>query len=389
MNTLNRAQGRPELERIIRLQIKENGGIPFAEYMALCLYHSEYGYYMAPRARIGKQGDFFTSSSVHSLFGRLIARQLFQMWELLGRASFTIVEQGAGEGHLCLDILDAIAGEAPVLYRNLKYLLVEISPDNRARQQKLLAAHRERTDWCALTDVKDVEGCFLSNELIDAFPVHLVEQQAGTLKEVFVVDREGCLAEELRPPSTPEIEAYFRRLKINLEEGNRAEVNLETGRWIKQVATRLRRGFVLTIDYGYPAEELYAPLRRSGTLMCYHRHIAGEDPYRHIGCQDITTHIDFTTLQQVGEGEGLEPLFFGEQYRFLMGLGFVEALMELQAKEPDENRARSLRLVLKNLILPEGGMGETYKVLIQGKGVGKPELKCSRKIGDLPIFLPT
>lgn len=377
--------GPSELETILRRRIEERGGIPFADYMALCLYHPEHGYYMTPRARIGKQGDFFTSTSVHSLFGRLISRQLRQMWELLGRAPFTIVEQGAGEGHLGLDILDAVAEEEPEFYRHLRYLVVEVSPDNRRRQQSLLAAHRQRTTWCTLEEVGEVDGCFLSNELVDAFPVHLVEKRDGDLKEVFVAEREGRLTEELRPLSTTEIEAYFRRLGIDLAEGTRAEVNLEACRWIRQVAARLRRGFVLTIDYGYLAEELYAPFRRSGTLMCYHRHSAGEDPYRHIGSQDITAHVDFTTLQQEGEDEGLVPLFFGEQYRFLMGLGFVEALMELQEKAPDEKSARSLRLVLKNLILPEGGMGETFKVLVQGKGVGEPELACSRKIGDIPI----
>lgn len=379
---------RSELEHLIRRRIEETGGISFADYMALCLYHPEYGYYMVPRERIGKQGDFFTSSSVHSLFGGLVARQLRQMWELLGRGPFTIVEQGAGEGHLCLDILDAVAEEAPDFYRSLRYQLVEVSPDNRRRQQGLLAAHLERTEWCALEEVDAVEGCFLSNELVDAFPVHLVEQHQGALREVYVVSREGGLAEELRPLSTPELEDYFRRLKITLPEGNRAEVNLEAGRWLTQVATRLRRGFVLTIDYGYPAAELYAPFRSTGTLMCYHRHSAGEDPYRHIGNQDITAHVDFTTLQRVGEDAGLDSLYFGEQYRFLMGLGFVEALMKLQAQEQDENRARSLRLVLKNLILPEGGMGETFKVLVQGKGVGSPELDCSRRIGDIPILPP-
>jgi SAM-dependent MidA family methyltransferase len=388
MSVPDNCQSRPELEHIIRSRIEAVGGIPFAEFMGLCLYHPEYGYYMVPRERIGKRGDFYTSSSVHSLFGRLIARQLRQMWDLLGRGPFTIVEQGAGEGHLCLDILDALAEEALEFYRSLRYLLVEVSADNRARQEALLAAHRSLIEWRVLADVGEVEGCFLSNELVDAFPVHLVEQREGALREIFVVEREGRLAEEARPPSTGELEAYFQRLGLSLAEGNRAEVNLEALTWMREVATRLRRGFVLTIDYGYPAEELYAPFRSSGTLMCYHRHRAAEDPYQQLGCQDITAHVDFTTLQIVGEREGLLPLFFGEQYRFLMGLGFVEALMELQAKERDENRARALRLVLKNLILPEGGMGETFKVLVQGKAVGRPELACCRKIADIPPVPP-
>jgi len=378
---------KPELEQIIRRRIAEAGGITFAEYMGLCLYHEEYGYYMAPRTRIGKQGDFFTSSSVHFLFGRLIARQLRQMWELMGKGPFTVAEQGAGEGQLCLDILDAVRDENPDFYRSLRYRLVELSPDNRLRQREMLKAHPDRIDWCSLGDLAGMEGCFLSNELVDAFPVHLLEKHDGALREVFVVSRGEEFVEELRALSTEEIEPHFQKLGAAPVEGNRAEVNLEAANWMKQVGGLLKRGFVLTIDYGYPAEELYAPFRRQGTLMCYHRHTSSDNPYRNVGCQDITAHVDFSALRISGEKAGLDPLYFGEQYRFLMGLGFVEDLIELQAREADENRARALRLTLKNLILPEGGMGETFKVLVQGKGVGKPELMCARSIRDIHLPL--
>jgi SAM-dependent MidA family methyltransferase len=385
MNEQPHPESKPELEQIIHRRIAETGGISFAEYMGLCLYHEAYGYYMAPRARIGKQGDFFTSSSVHSLFGRLVARQLRQMWELMGKGPFTVAEQGAGEGHLCLDILQAVRDEYPEFYCDLRYRLVELSPDNRRRQREMLKAHQDRIDWCSLEELTGMEGCFLSNELVDAFPVHLVEKRDGELREVFVVTRGDEFAEELRHLSTKEIGLHFRQLGVAPVEGNRAEINLEADRWIMRVGGLLKRGFVLTIDYGYPAEELYAPFRRQGTLMCYHRHTSSDNPYRNVGCQDITAHVDFSALQIAGEKAGLVPLYFGEQYRFLMGLGFVEDLIELQARETDENRARALRLTLKNLILPEGGMGETFKVLVQGKGVGKPELICARSIKDIHL----
>jgi len=373
------------LEQLIRQRIVETGGVPFAEFMAECLYHPQHGYYMAPRNRIGREGDFYTSSSVHALFGRLIARQLRQMWEILGKGPFAVAEQGAGEGHLALDILNGVRDEAPDFYAQLRYRLVEISPDNRARQGQQLAAHRERVDWCAAEELAGMEGCVLSNELVDAFPVHLVEKRAGELQEVFVVAAGDGFAEELRAPSTPRIAEHLRWLGAAPVEGNRAEVNLQAVDWIRDVGRLLRRGFVLTIDYGYPAAELYAPWRRSGTLMCYHRHSSSDNPYQYLGCQDITAHIDFTSLQRAGEEAGLVPLWFGEQYRFLLSLGFVEALLELQAREKDENRARALRLTLKNLIMPEGGMGETFKVLVQGKGVGTPELLCARPLRALPL----
>ncbi len=381
-STLDTA-GNPRLEEIIRRRIEEKDGIPFSEFMELCLYHPEEGYYMAPGSRIGKSGDFFTSSSVHSLFGRLISRQLRQMWEILGGGLFTIAEQGAGEGHLALDILEGAAAEAPEFYRNLRYRIVEVSPEGRKRQAEVLGGHGNRVDWCELDDLEGLEGCLLSNELVDAFPVHLIENRGGELREVFVISRGEGFAEELRSPSTSEIPAYFERLGISPAEGNRAEVNLKAVRWMRQIGGVLRRGFVMTIDYGYSARDLFAPFRREGTLMCYYRHIAGENPYQRIGRQDITAHIDFTTLEKVGEKERLNPLYFGEQYRFLLGLGFLETLMEMQERETDENRARDLRLTLKNLIVPEGGMGEIFKVLIQGKAVGHPELLCGRPISEV------
>ncbi|MDW7645662.1 MAG: SAM-dependent methyltransferase [Desulfuromonadales bacterium] len=373
------------LETFLLQSIRQAGGIPFAEYMDHCLYHPQYGYYMVPRDRIGKGGDFFTSSSVHSIFGRLIAKQLHQMWDLLGGGAFAVVEQGAGEGHLCLDILDAIADDFPQFYEALTYQLVEISPDNRSRQKELLSRHLARVDWCEFADLKNIRGCFLSNELVDAFPVRVFEKHNGVLKEVYVVAGESGLGEELRPLEDSRITDYFRAVGVEPVEGNRFEVNLPAVEWMQAVAGVLEVGFVLTIDYGYPAGELYAPFRRNGTLMCYRHHQSSDNPYETPGSQDITSHIDFTALQEFGAERDLVSLFFGPQYKFLIALGFVETLLEMQAKEADEKRARALRLTLKNLIVPEGGMGETFKVLIQGKGVGEPSLLCNRSLSDIPL----
>ena len=374
-----------ELTLQLQQQIDSAAGITFAKFMEQALYHPEYGYYTADRERIGKKGDFFTSSSVHSCFGRLIARQLEQMWQLLGRGRFIIVEQGAGEGHLCLDILDALAETAPEFYACLEYRLIEISPNNRLRQEELLQHHlfSGRVTWCELADMQEIQGCFISNELLDAFPVHLIEKHAGKLREIYVVNKDGCFSEELRPLFSNSIEEYFQSVNIEPAEGNRCEVNLAAGDWMSQVAGALQRGFVLTIDYGYLAEELYAPYRHAGTLLCYHQHQTNENPYQRVGGQDITAHIDFTSLQKVGEQYNLETLYFGQQYQFLMGLGFLEMLIELESRETDPAKAQALRMNLKTLILPEGGMGESFKVLIQGKNVGCPELLCSRRISEI------
>lgn len=379
------AKEKSALYQIIEGKIQSHGDMTFADFMADCLYYPEHGYYTSHRDRIGKQGDFFTSSSVHALYGGLIALQLQEMDQLLGAEQFIVVEQGAGEGHLAKDILDALQLEAPELYSRIRYRLVEVSPDNRQRQQEQLSDHAECIDWCSEEAVEPFTGCYISNELIDAFPVHVVEKHNGQLQEVFVTCHEDEFGEVIAPLSTEELAKHFAWLGVEPCEGNRGEVNLEAVRWMHRVATKLQRGFVLTVDYGYPAEELYAPFRRNGTVMCYHKHAAKEDPYRLVGEQDITAHVDFTALQKAGSEVGLETLYFKEQYRFLMALGFVEKLIELQAQVTDPNQAQKLRMTLKNLIMPDEGMGSTFKVLVQSKGVGSPELLCSRRISDIPL----
>jgi len=374
-----------QLATLLHQQAQDAAGISFADFMAQALYHPQYGYYMVPRDRIGKSGDFFTSSSVNALFGRLVARQLAQMAELLTAETFQIVEQGAGEGHLALDILDALAEESPELYTRLTYTLVEVSQDNRQRQAKNLHAHTSKIVWSGEDEWSITSGCFLSNELVDAFPVHVVEKHSGVIQEVFVTSRDAIFIEEVREPTDPRLAEYFDWLGCSPVDGNRAEANLAAPDWMRQVGQRLEQGFVLTIDYGYPANELYAPHRRAGTLMCYHRHQADDNPYDRVGEKDITAHVDFTALQKAGSEVGLETLSFSEQYRFLMGLGFFEELVRLEAEAVDEKEARALRLTLKNLIMPEAGMGETFKVLVQGKNVGAPELLCTRAIGAIPF----
>jgi SAM-dependent MidA family methyltransferase len=228
-------------------------------------------------------------------------------------------------------------------------------------------------------------GCYLSNELVDAFPVHIVEKHDGNLLEVYVTAESGAFKEVLMDPSTEELANYLEWVGVELPEGNRAEINLAAPSWLRNVAGLLQRGFLLTIDYGYLASELYAPWRTTGTMMCYYQHTSGENPYIRIGEQDLTTHIDFSALIKAGEESGLQKLFYGDQCKFLLGLGFVDALLAAQAREKEPHHAQALRLTLKNLILPEGGMGEMFKVLIQGKDVGSQDLLCGRALRDLPL----
>jgi len=212
-------------------------------------------------------------------------------------------------------------------------------------------------------------------------PVHIVEMTGEGLKELYVGERDCELVEKLGPLSTPELADYFKKFQVVLMPGQRAEVNLFAAGWIASAAATLERGFVLTVDYGYLAEELYAPQRKDGTLICYHQHQTCEDPFDLVGQQDITTHINFSELMAAGEQAGLATVWYGEQYRFLLGTGMVEELMRLEAAATSEQERLAHRLNLKKLMLPEGGMGDTFKVLIQAKGVENPQLLCMRKWG--------
>ncbi|KAF0217910.1 MAG: hypothetical protein FD174_3173 [Geobacteraceae bacterium] len=374
------------LKDIIIKRIEAQGQITFAEYMAACLYEPGLGYYTSPGRKVGAEGDFYTSSNVHQVFGRLIAREICRMWETMDSpGSFSIVEVGAGGGRLARDILDAVLEMNPRFYEALTYRLIEAEPTLKETQRDLLSGHPAKAAWSDPEDLPEgrlsFAGCLLSNELIDSFPVHLVQMTAAGLNEVYVAAADGDFTEILGVPSTPELEQYLQRLGIRLYEEQRAEINLAALRWLESAAKALERGFIMTIDYGYPAAELYAPQRKYGTLLCYYRHTIEENPYIRVGQQDMTTHVDFTSLIQRGDELGLANVWFGEQYRFLMGAGMMDELMALEAGAASEEERLKNRLALKKLILPDGGMGDTFKVLVQAKNVADPQLLCMRGWG--------
>ena len=193
--------------------------------------------------------------------------------------------------------------------------------------------------------------------------------------------RDGELAEEAGALSDPAIAEYLQRLGIELHPGQQAEINLAGLEWLATAARALESGFILTIDYGFPAAELFAAHRKGGTLLCYHRHQVEENPYIRLGRQDITSHVDFTSLMRRGEELGLQPVWFGEQYRFLLAAGIIQEIEEIERSDVSDEEKLRLRLTLKKLIMPDGGMGDTFRVLIQSRGVAEPRLLCQRGIG--------
>ena len=351
------------LSDIIIQKIQQFGALSFRDFMEMALYHPELGYYTSSRDKIGKHGDYYTSPNLTPAFGEMLGRQLEEMWHILGEKEFTVVEMGAGTGILSSDVLSYLK-KNEALYEGFNYCIIEKSLAMREEQKKRLGG---KVKWYnSIEELSGFSGCVFSNELVDAFPVHLVVMEKE-LMEVFVDYKNGFI-ETLKPASN-ELKKYFDELGVMLPQGYRTEVNLDAIKWIKEIGASLNVGFVITIDYGYPSFELYQDYRNRGTLMCYYKHTANETPFEHIGEQDITSHVNFSALFHWGSKNGLELCGFTDQSHFLIGLGIEEYLKKLQEKEP-ENYLRKM-LPVKNLIME---MGETFKILIQKKGVERKEL---------------
>ncbi len=352
--------------------LRRSGAITFERYMALCLYHPEFGYYTQGRERTGVAGDYFTSSDLHPVFARLIARQAAEMWHAMGRPNpFTWVEMGAGRGLFASDFLGWSSGALPEFFAALEYVAVE--PGLRQRQNieaRLASAgvkHKARV-VADLEELPPVTGCFFSNELVDAFPVHVVTRTGGRLKEICVAAEGDALREKTGPISDTAVAAYVARYAHNLEEGNRVEVNLHAAAWVRTIAEKLSRGFVLTIDYGDMANNLFTPDRPRGTLLAYHGHTADEDYFTSPGETDLTAHVNFTALIDAGKTSGLKFTRFTTQEKFLLALGEANQFADAYDPGQTEMEMLSARLKLKRLISPEG-MGNIFKVLVQQRGV--------------------
>ena len=367
--------GHPDLIVTIASEIAVSGPIPFARFMELALYHPRFGYYMRPAEteRIGWAGDFYTSSYVHPLLAHALAKQAVQIDGLLGSPTpFTVVEMGPGKGLLARDFLDAIESQDEGLSRRLQYVLIERSPAMRALQQQQLQPRFDQSGRVAWLEElsslapESVVGLMFSNELPDAFPVHRIQMVGNEVLEIFVDYQDGKFVECLKPLSQPAIHEYLHRLRIELQDGYRAEINLEALTWMRNVAASLGRGLVITIDYGHTASDLYGPERSKGTFLCFYSQMASEDPYVRIGEQDMTAHVDFTSLAAVGEEAGISVTGFTNQMSFLMGLGAEDMMGRLEPESPEFRAAI-------HLLKPEG-MGRTFKVLVQHKGIEQPDL---------------
>ena len=368
--------------------------ITFAQFMEIVLYDLSFGYYSARARQIGSDGDYYTSPHLGAHFGELLAEQFFDMWQSLSQPDpFSLVEMGAGQGMLAGDILIYIRNQYPAFFQCLDYTIVEISPVLRSVQKDLL--HKlddleDKVQWKSFEKLskRSITGCIFSNELVDAFPVHVVEVHNRTLSEVYVVashDYRGNgdrFQEEVGELSTSDITDYLSRLGNNFEsevypDGYRTEVNLASVDWIKALSEILLQGYLLTIDYGYSNSQYYSPRRSCGTLACYHRHSVRDNPYLQLGEQDITAHVNFTALEYWGARFGLQRLGFTRQGPFLMSLGLGKKLAELPILSGADRTTKIQDMLHRrhalHLSIHPHGLGN-WGVLIQGKGLNSEQL---------------
>jgi SAM-dependent MidA family methyltransferase len=403
---------------LILERIRQHGPLTFAEFMDLALYHPQVGYYASATRRSGRTGDFYTSVDVAPLFGELLAEQFAEMGRVMiassevrspkvrsqtsdvGRrtpgddvaisavaqgfspATLDLVEAGAGDGRLSRDVLDALEPIAPDLYARVQLHLVERSAAARQVQRETLGRHASKLASSTTDLPSPIHGIVFANELLDALPTHAVVAREGGLHEIFIDALDDQLIERELPASTPAIEERLARLEVRLRPGWRAEVNLRAIEWMREAAGALRHGFLVLADYGHEANVLYSASHAQGTLATFTGHVVetrGDGPagpwLRDPGGSDITAHVDFTSIRQAAEAEGLDAVCIVDQMHFLMGLGIESKLRESRGSQREDV---TRRLALKTLLIP-GGLGTSHHVMIFGKNVGRPALRgCSR-----------
>lgn len=379
------------LREVIRERIRTGGPLPFAAYAEIALYHPRLGYYARAVRRSGRAGDFFTSVDLGPLFGALLASQFAEMWRLLqsraGDARFDLVEAAAGNGRLARDVLDAAAADDPAFYRAIDLHLVERSGTARDAQSATLGPHAGKVASSGTDIPPAIHGAVFANELLDALPPHVLEMTGDGIREVYVdLDETGTgFVERLGPLSDARLRTHVDERSIALEPGWRAEIVPAAADWVRQAVNRLERGFLLLVDYGHEARELYSATHAAGTLTTYRRQrveAAGDGmtpPWLAApGECDITAHVDLTLVRDTAEEAGASTLGLLDQTYFLLGLGAAGRT----GRKPGEDDVAALRrrLALKSLLVP-GGLGSTHKVLIFGKRVGTPALAgCSYRL---------
>jgi SAM-dependent MidA family methyltransferase len=368
---LNAQTSNRALVELMRSEISTAGPQPFAWFMQQALYHPQHGYYSSDRAVIGRHGDFFTNVSVGPLFGQLLAAQFTQIWERLAISDsareqrsdkFVVVEQGAHHGHFARDVLEAVRRRAPEFFAALRYRIVEASPILQDRQFHTLGEFADRVEWRqSLDELEPFVGIHFSNELLDSMPAHLLVSKARSdglpgWREKFVALNGDDFEFVDRPIVDSTLQSLVEKLPVH-PEGYETEINVAALDWIDKLSAKLVRGCVMTVDYGFPFAEFYAPYRSSGTLQvrAQHRYLAS--PFERVGLADITTHVDWTSLAQRAEACGLHVHGFTDQHHFITGI-----ISELLRDDFEQAADAKAKRALQTLLHPEM-LGRAFQVM--------------------------
>ncbi|MGQ7886568.1 class I SAM-dependent methyltransferase [Paenibacillus sp. WC2504] len=368
--------GHPELVSTIihAIHTAEKQAISFRDYMELCLYSEPYGYYRNDSLKIGKEGDFYTSSSIGSVMGEMIASFIgdeLQRRELLGSEPLHLVEWGGGNGRMAQHLLDELKRSAPSVYERVTYTIIETSAFHRGLQRTALHMHEQLLRFTSEQEWLDEEPqanmFILANELLDAFPVHRIRYVDGIYQESYVKwqERDRIFSEIWLPIKSKPLLDTIDCLKVHWLDGQVGELNLESGAWISRISKRMTSGSCLIIDYGDAEEELFAAHRHLGTLMCYRKHQAHENPWIYQGEQDLTSHVNFSAVEAAALQSGFANCRLVTQKDFLVERGILEKLQNHYDPNPFSEVSKRNRAIRQLLLSDQ--MSELFKVLIAAK----------------------
>ncbi|MBU8908988.1 class I SAM-dependent methyltransferase [Desertibacillus haloalkaliphilus] len=359
------------MKTLLRDKIERNGGkITYATYIDTVLYAEQKGYYMKENQKIGKQGDFYTSSSIHSVFGRVFV-PLFHEILTKNQLPIHICEIGGGDGRFAYAVLKEWQQHSPETFSTLRYSIVETSPYHRKIQQQYLSEFPQVQQFSSLEEMKGsvphFSGVLFSNELFDALPVHVIEQRNHTLYEVFVTMNEDHLAEVKESCTNKDILGWINQFGPNLREGQRIEVPLVMNHMVDSLADWMEKGALVTIDYGYTKQEWEQPERMDGSLRGYYQHQLITNPLLHPGEMDLTTHIHFDALIEQGNRNGLTTESFMRQDKFLLAAGILSYLENHYDPNPFSEQSKKNRAIRS--LITDNGMSPFFNVLLQQKNL--------------------
>lgn len=349
---------------------RPEGWISLAEWMDAVLYHPQWGYYMRSKKKIGKDGDYYTSSSFASVFGVLLAEALCGLLQTLPTERWNVVELGGGDGRLARAVLDAVESE-PDLYEQMTYYMLEKSPYHRRLQLDNLDRHAKRVVYVDdLEQLRPFSGVVFSNEFFDALPVHTLVAVDGSWHEVGVTwsEAEGRFVEAVRPCEDSRLLTLLEQWHGEGVASGRMEISLASLSWMKRLARLMEAGYVLTIDYGYVSAD--GKCRSDGTLRGFWEHRLSGDVLARPGEQDVTADVNFAMLVREGEKRGLRPILLERQREFLLRLGILDELVA-DVTDPLSLEARKNRTI-RQIVFDETGMGSRFFVLLQAKNVAVP-----------------